>query len=81
MKVVDERIPTATKEFGGVPVGTVFEFPTGSEGAEYYRTCMKINSADYDDNTIDLEDCTIFYTEADEKIHVLNAQLVIKGGN
>lgn len=80
MKVTDKRTPnTNAKEFGEVPVGTVFEFPIGSEGAEYYRFCMKIESSDYDNNTIDVEDCTTFYTAPNEKIHELNAHLVIEG--
>lgn len=79
MKIIDKRTLTATKDFGELPIGTVFEFPVGSQQAECFGICMKINSADCDDNTIDLEDCTIFNTEADTKVYELNAHLVIEG--
>ena len=78
MKIVDKRTPTATKEFGELPIGTVFEFPSGSEGAEF-GACMKIASSDFEDNSIDLEGCVVFTTEPNEKIHELNAHLVIEG--
>lgn len=79
MKIVDKRTLTATKEFGELPIGTIFEFPMSSEKADYFSICMKVNSADCDNNTIDLEDCSIFDTEADTKVCELNAHLVIEG--
>ena len=79
MTIVDKRTLVATKEFGELPIGTVFEFPADAEVAEYYSACMKINSADCDDNTIDLEDCHIFSMGPNEKVCELNAHLVIEG--
>ena len=79
MKIIDKRPPTATKEFGELLIGTIFEFPVGSDKADYFGICMKINSADCDDNTIDLEDGTIFDTEADTNVCELNAHLIIEG--
>lgn len=79
MKVVDKRAPTATKEFGELPIGAVFEFPVDSEKAEYFGVCMKIASADCDENAFDLEDCCTFSLEANTQVCELNAHLVIEG--
>ena len=78
MKITDKRISTAIKEFGELPIGTVFEFPRGSEQAEYSGVCMKIASADWDDNAIDLEDYGIFTLTPNIKVCELNAHLVIE---
>ena len=79
MEITDKRTSTETKEFGELPIGTVFEFPRGSQKAEEFGICMKIATADWDDNAIDLEDCGIFTLEANVKVCELNAHLVIEG--
>jgi hypothetical protein len=78
MEIIDKRTSIATREFGELPIGTVFEFPSGSEGAEF-RACIKIETADTEDNTFDLEGSVMFTTYPDEKVCVLNAHLVIEG--
>ena len=79
MTIVDKRALTATKEFGELPIGAVFEFPTGSKEAKEVGICMKIASADWDDNAIDLEDCGVFTLAPNVRVCKLNAQLVIEG--
>lgn len=79
MKVIDKRTSTTTKDFDDLPIGTVFEFPEGSEKAEDFGICMKIASTEWDDNVIDLEDCGVFTLKAKVKVCELNAHLTIEG--
>jgi hypothetical protein len=79
MKILDKRTTTATKEFGELPIGAVFEFPMNDGHAEWFGICMKINSADRDNNAIDLEDCHLFSMPPNVKVCELNAHLVIEG--
>lgn len=80
MEIIDKRTCTATTEFSELPIGTVFEFPKGSEQAEYLGICMKIETADTEDNTFDLEERVVFTTYPDKKVHILKARLVIEEG-
>lgn len=77
MKVIDKRT-IATKEFGELPIGAVFEFPAGRY-AECYGICMKIDSANCMFNAFDFKDHCIFAAEANVKVCELNANLVIEG--
>ena len=80
MTIVDKRNVAATKEFGELPIGAVFEFPAGSREADWFDICMKIATADCDDNTLDLEDNGGTLTVApNTKVCELNAHLVIEG--
>lgn len=79
MTIVDKRTLTAPKEFGELPIGAVFEFPRDSDKADYFGICMKILSADCDENAFDLEDCCVFSLEANAQVCGLNAHLVIEG--
>lgn len=79
MEIVDKRNLTATKEFGELPIGAVFEIPVTNEKADWFGICMKINSAVSKDNTIDLEDCCTATVMPHEKVYELNAHLVIEG--
>lgn len=78
MTIVDKRT-AATKEFGELPIGAVFELPASNGQAEWFGICMKINSANRDNNAIDLEDCHLFSMPPNEEICELNAHLVIEG--
>ena len=79
MKIVDKRTMTATEEFGELPIGAVFEYPVGSRENDWYNACLKINSADCDDNAFDLEDGTTFTVAPNVQVCELNAHLVIEG--
>ena len=79
MTIIDKRISTQTKEFGELPIGAVFEFPVDSDKADYFGICMKIFSADCDENAFDLEDCCVFSLDANTQVCELNAHLVIEG--
>lgn len=78
MTIIDKRT-AATKEFGELPIGAVFEFPASSGQAEWFGVCMKIVSEDCDDNAFDFKDCCLFTLEANAQVCELNAHIVIEG--
>ena len=78
MIIIDNRTPTDTKDFDVLTIGAVFEYPIGSREKDWYNACLKINSADCDDNAFDLEDGTTFTVAPDVQVCELNAHLVIE---
>ena len=79
MKIIDKRLLTTPTEFDELTIGAIFEFPAGSEKAEYFGACMKIASSEYEDNAFDLEDHCIFHLKHNIQVCELNAHLVIEG--
>lgn len=73
MKVVDKRPRPIEKEFGELPIGAVFEFLVDG------GTFMKIDTADTEENAIDLADCSLFCVSPSDLVFELNAHLVVEG--
>ena len=73
MLVVDKRPIPNDKEFGELPIGAVFQFSEDSS------VLMKIDSADTEENTIDLGDCSRFSSSPSDLVIELNAYLTIEG--
>lgn len=73
MKVVDKRLTPQVKEFGLLPIGTVFEHP--EDGGVF----MKIGAACEEDNAIDLIGCSLFHVYPNNTVIELNAHLEVEG--